>query len=423
MKRLIRTLETTLLLAVLAFAGMGLNAARAADGDAGQAGAFLTYGAGARALGMGRAFAGLADDATALYWNPGGLTGLRQNQVLLQHAMLIDGSTYQYLGYGHIFPYIGTLGFGLVMLNQGDAEGRNARNEVTSSFNNRQLGVLLGFGADITPQLAAGGTFKMINQTFVSLSGTGFGLDFGLMYRLLPALNLGLSFQNLLAPSITLQAEAETYPLNMVFGIGALFFEDRLKLDLDLSKNMEQNALKPRFGLEVAPVPDLRDLCVRAGIDDTEIAVGAGYAYQGFQLDYALGFQTVEMMHKVTLSYGFGGFVLDVVPEPASFSPVGINKVSVLRIKSHTKFQIRVWTLEITNDAGGLVRKYSGEGSPPNHIVWDGLQDNLTPMPDGRYLVVLTVEDASGATKKSSEAWVTIQSILPLGVSPVEVVE
>jgi hypothetical protein len=418
-----RTLGTILLSAALAFSGLGLNVAWAADGDAGQAGAFLTYGAGARAIGMGRAFTGIADDATALYWNPGGLTGMRQNQALFQFATLIDGSTYQYLGYGHLLPYIGTLGFGLLMLNQGEAEGRNELNEVTSSFSNRQLGVLLGFGADLTPQLAAGGTLKMINQTFNNLSGTGFGLDLGLMYRVLPMLNLGLSFQNLLAPSITLKSAAETYPMNMTFGVGALFFEDRLKVDLDLSKNTEQDSLKPRFGFEMAPVPDLRDLFVRAGIDDTEIAVGAGYGYQGFQLDYALGFQTVEMMHKVTLSYGFGGFVLEVVPEPASFSPVGINKVSVLKINSQTKFQIRVWTLEISNDAGGLVRKYTGEGSPPNHIVWDGLQDNLTPMADGRYLVVLTVEDASGATRKSSEAWVAIQSVLPLGVSPVEVFE
>lgn len=418
-----RTLGTILLLAGLAFAGAGSIAVWAGDGDAGQAGAFLTYGAGARAIGMGRAFTGLADDATAIYWNPGGLTGLRQNEVVLQHAMLVDGGAYEYLGYGHIFPYIGTLGFGLLMLNQGEAEGRNERNEVTSSFTNRQLGVLLGFGADITPQLSAGGTLKMVNQAYYNLSATGFGLDLGLMYRLLPMLNLGLSFQNLLAPSITLKSAAETYPMNMTFGIGALFFEDRLKVDLDLSKNMEQNSLKPRFGLELAPVPDMRELCVRAGIDDTEIGVGAGYGYQGFQLDYALGFQTVEIMHKVTLSYGFGGFVLEVVPEPATFSPVGINKVSVLKINSHTKFQIRVWTLEITNDAGGLVKKYTGEGNPPNHIVWDGLQDNLTPMPDGRYLVMLTVEDASGATKKSSEVWVAIQSVLPLGVSPVEVVE
>jgi len=34
---------------------------------------FLLISPGARAAGMGEAFVGLADDATAVYWNPAGL--------------------------------------------------------------------------------------------------------------------------------------------------------------------------------------------------------------------------------------------------------------------------------------------------------------------------------------------------------------
>ena len=34
---------------------------------------------GARALGMGGAFVGLANDGTALYWNPAGLAGLNSS--------------------------------------------------------------------------------------------------------------------------------------------------------------------------------------------------------------------------------------------------------------------------------------------------------------------------------------------------------
>ncbi|MCK5241936.1 PorV/PorQ family protein [bacterium] len=394
-----------------------------ADGDAGQPGAFLSYGAGARAIAMGRAFTGIADDATAVYWNPGGLSSLKQNQVILQYVTLVDGNSYQYLGYGHIIPYVGSVGVGLVMLNQGEAEGRSVYNELEDGFGNQQLGILLGFGADVTPQLSAGGTVKIINQLMMGLTGTGVGMDIGFMYRPLPALSLGLNFQNLLAPSITLKEEAETYPMNMVFGIGGQFFGNMLKLDLDVLKNLEQDAIKPRFGVEIRPVPDMPEIAIRGGIDDAEIGVGAGYEYMGFALDYALGFQTVETMHKVALSYSFGGFVLEVHGEPEFFSPVGINKVSVIKIQSQTKFQIRLWSLEIINEAGAQVKKYSGEGSPPNHIVWDGLQDDMNPMPDGKYKVFLTIVDASGATRKSSDTFIRLQSILPLGVSPVEMLE
>lgn len=402
---------------MVAALALGARAGWAGDGDAGQAGNFLTYGAGARAIGMGRAFAGLADDATAVYWNPGGLTGISRNQAILQHAMLIDENSYEYLGYAHIFPYIGTLGAGLAMLNQPSAEGRDSYNEITDSFSNRQLAFLLGFGSDLTANFSAGGTLKVVNQTLMGSSASGFGLDFGLMYRPWPFLNAGLVFQNLVAPAIQLKSETEHYPMNMTFGLSTRLLENRLIADLDVSKNFEQDQIKPRFGVEITPV---RDLFVRGGIDDAEINLGAGYRYQGFQLDYALGLQTVEMMHKVSLSYLFGGFALDIKAEPDTFSPVGIKKVTVVKINCQTKFEVRLWKLEIRNEANSLVKKYSGEGFPPDHIVWDGLMDNTNPLPDGRYKILFMVEDAAGDVRWAPEATVAIQSILPLGVSPLE---
>jgi hypothetical protein len=245
-------------------------------------------------------------------------------------------------------------------------------------------------------------------------------VDLGLIYHPYPMLNIGLAFQNLVSPQIKLKENAESYPLNMVFGVGSKFFGDTLKLDLDVSKSSQQNALKPRFGLEESP---LADLFLRAGIDDTEIALGAGYRYAGFQLDYALGLQTVEIMHKIALSYYFGGFELNAIADPPNFSPVGVNKVTVIKLACQTKFEIRFWDVQIRNEANSMVKKYSGEGFPPDHLIWDGLLDNTNPMPDGKYKINLTVVDASGQTKHSSDFMVLIQSVLPLGVSPVELME
>jgi len=50
------------------------------------AGEFLRIGVGARALGMGSAFAGLADDGSAAFWNPAGLATLTSREVTLMHA-------------------------------------------------------------------------------------------------------------------------------------------------------------------------------------------------------------------------------------------------------------------------------------------------------------------------------------------------
>ena len=46
-----------------------------AQEDGGQAGNFLRFGVGGRALGMGRSFVSIADDASGVYWNPAGIVG------------------------------------------------------------------------------------------------------------------------------------------------------------------------------------------------------------------------------------------------------------------------------------------------------------------------------------------------------------
>ena len=53
-------------------------------------GSDLGMGIGARAAGLGGAFVSIADDASATFWNPAGLTSIRSNQFLVS-ADLPDG--------------------------------------------------------------------------------------------------------------------------------------------------------------------------------------------------------------------------------------------------------------------------------------------------------------------------------------------
>lgn len=54
-------------------------------------------GFGARALGMGGAYTGVADDYSAVYWNPAGLTQLRKSEMFLDftHLRINNDVTYQ----------------------------------------------------------------------------------------------------------------------------------------------------------------------------------------------------------------------------------------------------------------------------------------------------------------------------------------
>jgi len=54
---------------------------------------------GPKALGMGGAFVGLADDGSAIYWNPAGLLG-QSNEVNLSGADIIPIGNYTYAAAG-----------------------------------------------------------------------------------------------------------------------------------------------------------------------------------------------------------------------------------------------------------------------------------------------------------------------------------
>ena len=46
---------------------------------------FLKIGVGGRASAMGDAFVAVANDVSALYWNPAGLTQFQDNQIIFSH--------------------------------------------------------------------------------------------------------------------------------------------------------------------------------------------------------------------------------------------------------------------------------------------------------------------------------------------------
>jgi len=62
------------------------------------AAAFLEIGVGARAQSMGGAFVSLADDATAMYWNPAGIGRISGFQATFIHVNWLLDTNYDYTG-------------------------------------------------------------------------------------------------------------------------------------------------------------------------------------------------------------------------------------------------------------------------------------------------------------------------------------
>lgn len=91
---------TTLLIIV----AIGLSAGR-------YAGDFMMIGSGVRPMGMGGAFAAIADDGNAIYWNASGIAQIRESEVSMMHAFLYKGiAAYDNISFCQPLPNEVTIG-------------------------------------------------------------------------------------------------------------------------------------------------------------------------------------------------------------------------------------------------------------------------------------------------------------------------
>ena len=169
--------------------GVGTNAA-----------AFLEIGAGARAMGMGGAYAALANDPTALYYNPAGIVWLDKVQIEFMHNEWLVDTNYDFVGATMPLPFWnGSLGLSFLTLDYGSQPVRTVeRPEGTGqTYSARDYAAALTFATALTQQFSFGLSVKYINQQVWNESGGTAALDLGIFYNTgISGLKLGMSMTN-----------------------------------------------------------------------------------------------------------------------------------------------------------------------------------------------------------------------------------
>ena len=276
---------------------------------------FNAAGAGARALGLGNAYVALADDPSAVFWNPAGLAFIEKKRATFFYSNLVFESNYGFVGLSWPTTSIGSFGFGWLRFATGDIGETDTAIPPESTFDYSQQLFLFSYGKQVRESLSLGLTFKVENLNLDN-SFNRFGSDFGLLYRpdfdsaFLRDISLGFNIQSLLKTQAKLNTFSESSPRNLKVGLAKhiVIGEERNMLSFLLDWNNGQNASSTwHFGTEYS-FNDVAKL--RLGVNDGQIAFGAGGAYGNFHLDYNFGkwFEAADFSgsHRFSITFDIG---------------------------------------------------------------------------------------------------------------------
>ena len=160
---------------------------------------FLGISIGPKAMGMGGAFVALANDASALYWNPSGISRSMKTQFMASYTSWLVGSNLNWVGVSFNFDNTNSIGISFTQLDYGedivttvlDPEGTGER------WDAMDMSIGLSYARNLTDRFSIGGTVKYISQQIYNESASAFAVDVGLLYITeFNDLKIGMSISN-----------------------------------------------------------------------------------------------------------------------------------------------------------------------------------------------------------------------------------
>jgi len=173
-------------------------------GYGGEPYAFLTLGASTRATGMGSAFTAIADDASAAFYNPGGLTQLTSLQVMAESYFLTFGRNMNFISVANPFLIENHLySYGISWINYSagsDIEARTTNSPNPDSTFSDYTNIFNGSMAlQLSKTFGLGVNLKYLSHTINKADSNGFSFDIGMLAKVeaIPGMKIGASFENL----------------------------------------------------------------------------------------------------------------------------------------------------------------------------------------------------------------------------------
>jgi len=276
---------------------------------------YLKMGLGAKAASMGENFTALADDSTAVYWNPAGITRATGREFNFMQMNWFAGiSTKTFSG---IYPidkrqFIG--GYLMLLDTPTDRETRydalGGYEETGSSFKSGISVVDIAYAKRLSDKMSLGFGIKTIEETLAGEKSTGLAVDVGFLYKeMLPKIDLGVAVQNI---SLTKLRTDEEFPRTVA--VGMIYRMKHYDRDLNIISDVKlpsDNEPRYGFGLEYWLTEGFAG---RVGYNNfNKFSFGLGLKLTAITADYAYvpyEDQDLDIVHRFSVGYKF-----DAVPE------------------------------------------------------------------------------------------------------------
>ncbi len=319
----------------------------ASGAEANYAADFLDLGIGARPLAMGGAYVSLSNDATGFYWNPAGIAFLPRFQAASMYADLFNNlQTQSYVSAAMPLFGGGALSVGWIRLSIDDIpryifeEDPNVNafqrisdpelaltDEPVGFFGSYEDAFFLTFAKyvplnidlgwqyfELPVDVGLGMNVKMIRQSLDDKSGSGIGLDGGIIVKMglnelfaddiYGDLALGLNLQDVTNTQITwdtMSKRKDYVGRNFKYGLSYTqplhFIDSKMTLVYDLNSQYEGST---HLGGEFV-IKSL--LALRLGMNSGNFTTGAGVNMWKLSLDYAYQSHDLGNAHRVSIIF------------------------------------------------------------------------------------------------------------------------
>ena len=183
MKRF-RNLEILLILVLTTFAHSQLIPNLGGQRAGISAFQFLKIGVGARSVGMGESFIAVANDVSALYWNPAGLSQFKENQFIFAHTEYVVDLKHEFFGTVYHLSTNDALGAAVTSLYTDPMEITTETQPFGTGryFKFGDLAFALSYSRQMTDQFSFGVTVRYVEETLDMLKMRGTMVDLGTFY-------------------------------------------------------------------------------------------------------------------------------------------------------------------------------------------------------------------------------------------------